>query len=121
MATGPTKVHQDGDAIQVWKWTGITLGDTMEPILIAKGKLDDVTAYLFGTVSGGSPSLALHGSPERNNATPTLFAPLSSGTAALALSAANTCGLINETAAWYKPVLTGGDGSTSLSFWLVVK
>lgn len=120
MATGPIKVHKDGDPFQIWKWTGIAQSDTMDPVLVTAGKLDDVTAYLFGNASG-TPSMALHGSPERGTDPPTLFAPLSSGDAALALTAANTCGLINETSAWYKPVLTGGDGSTALTFWLVIK
>lgn len=121
MATGPTKVKCDEGHCQVYKWTSVATGATLTPIRLSVK--DDVTIYVFGT--SNSEAVALHGSPEAETATPTLYAPLKSGGTEISLSGSTSvaaCALVDGNAVWYKPVCDGnGDGSTALTIWLVAK
>lgn len=123
MATGPFLVGSDSPGAKVWKWIDITNGgtpDTMNPLPIdAK---DDLTVYVLGVLGGNSPSIAMHGSPLRGSVPDTTdFAPLSSGGTPIAIVAVQKCLTIDQGVLQIKPVLTGGDGSTLLSVWIVAK
>lgn len=104
---------------RVFKWEGMTNGgspDTASPIKLPGFK--DITAYLFGTISGSSV-MAIHASPEESS--PTLFAPMIAGGSAISLTAANTCALCESVGLWYKPVMTAGDGSTDLDVYILAR
>ena len=92
----------------------------MSPVWV--DALDDVTVYVFGTLGGNTPAIAIEGSPV-NTGTPTSaeFAPLTTGGVAISLNAVKTCAVIDPSTLWVKPVLTGGDGSTDLTVWVVAK
>lgn len=113
-----SKVDLSGGAYRIYKWEGGTNGgtpDTFEPIQITPHA--DVTVFAFGTF-GASAAIALHGSPEVVNP-PTLFAALSDAAGTVIALGAAGAAVIGPKAAWYKPVLTDGDGSTDIDIYLV--
>jgi len=116
--TGPTKVDTRA-AFQIWKWTGITDGDDdgMTPVKLEGYK--DITAYLFGTISGSSV-IQIKSCPDPAD-TPTLFAPMISQGTVISLVAANTCAWLDSLGIWYKPTLVDGDGSTLLTVYLIAR
>ncbi len=114
----PVKDFTHDSKMKIWKWETLTTTNTQgSPVKLAY--TDDVTIYAFGTFGAGG-SIALHASPEASNASPTLFAALSSSGTTIALTAAGA-NVVDENGAWYKPVLTGGDGTTDIDVYLVSK
>jgi hypothetical protein len=120
--TGPTIVNENDSGLYVVKWTGITNGDDAGMTPIKLEGFDDITGYMFGTVSGSSV-LRCYVSPER--ALPVsetlLYAPAISAGAEITWSVTRTCFLLDSLGVWYKPHLTDGDGSTLLDFYLVCR
>ena len=113
----PVKDFTHDSKMKIYLWETIGQGDTCSPVKLAY--TDDVTIFAFGTFSG-TAKIALHGSPEASNGSPTLFAALASSGTAIDLGAASAK-VVDENAAWYKPVLTGGDGSTDIDVYVVSK
>jgi hypothetical protein len=119
---GPTVVNENDTGLYIVKWTGITDDDDDSIEAFKIEGFDDITVYMFGTVSASS-ALRVWASPEKTRpvSDTAFYAPMQSAGADIVLTSANTCALLDTLGLWYKPHLTGGDVSTDLDFYLVCR
>lgn len=79
-------------------------------------KYNRITISAFGTF-GNSASIALEGSPEIGS-NPILYSPLTEDDTPIALTASGSVSVVDQSAIWYKPVITGGDGNTNIDIYI---
>lgn len=104
----------DEQNLQVYQWgPGITQGDTMVPV--GRGDLVDRSIQVEGTFGAGG-TVALQGSNDGTNYH-TLHDPFNNQITVTSASITQ----VTEITAWMKPVLTGGDGTTSLTITICVR
>jgi len=119
MATVTAIVSEYGDGTVLVKWPGLGADDDGEPVGYAG--YSDRTMQVIGTFGTGS-SVGIEGTlaPDQAGFEP-LLDPQDNSVISITSASAQKIESIKELRHWIRPKVTGGDGTTNLTVYLMMR